>query len=331
MKVLLIDADSTIPNLVLMKLAGFYRSRGYKITLIKANLPYYPNKKKKEFTVDTSEFDLSFCSVIFKGNSKFITGENIQFGGTGFDMMIKLPKEIEEFEPDYSIYHGNKASYGFISRGCNRTCYFCDVHIKEGKTRIVVSDLKKIIKHLIFYALDNNFLQLKNHCEILRIFIEEHPNVKVQFNQGLDIRLITKENSELLRTLNYIGDYIFAFDDLRYKSVIKKKLDLMAWRKPFKFKFYIYIHPDMPIFETLERIRLLTEWGCLPYIMRDLSCWGSPNEKFYTDLAAWCNQPSIFKKMSFKEFLSKRHTGKNELKRMNRINTSLNIYNKNKE
>ena len=41
--ILLIDADSVIPNLALMKLAQYYKD----VELIKLNLPYYPNKKKK--------------------------------------------------------------------------------------------------------------------------------------------------------------------------------------------------------------------------------------------------------------------------------------------
>jgi hypothetical protein len=320
MKILLIDADSTIPNLALMKLSGFYKSVGHSVDMVSANLPYYPNKKKKEFFVDNSDYDLSFCSVVFNGNSDFIKGKNIEFGGTGFDMMKKLPPGVEAHEPDYSIYPENDTSYGFISRGCNRTCSFCDVWRKEGKTN-QVSEIDKIIKHKKVKFLDNNFLQLRNHKELLNELA--HRKIRCQFNQGLDIRLIDDENSKLLSELNYLGEYIFAFDDIKYQSVIKKKLELLSWRKPFQFKFFVYIHPDMKISETVSRVELLKEWECLPYLMRDISCWGSENEKFFVDLASWCNQPGIFKNMDFYEFLNRRHLGKNRLKR---INASLDLY-----
>ena len=44
--------------------------------------------------------------------------------------------------------------------------------------------------------------------------------------------------------------------------------------------------------------------------MRDISCWDSEHSKFYIDLAAWCNQPGLFKKLTFQEFIIKRTNNK---------------------
>ena len=38
--------------------------------------------------------------------------------------------------------------------------------------------------------------------------------------------------------------------------------------------------------------------------MRDLDCWKSDNKHFLIDYAAYCNQPSMFKKLTFEEFLN---------------------------
>ena len=46
-KVLLIDADSTIPNLALMKIHTWHKNKGNKMTLVKTNIAYYTNKKKR--------------------------------------------------------------------------------------------------------------------------------------------------------------------------------------------------------------------------------------------------------------------------------------------
>jgi hypothetical protein len=51
MRVLLIDADSVIPNLPLMKLASWHKSKGDQVVLHRCNLPYYPNRKKNMYIV----------------------------------------------------------------------------------------------------------------------------------------------------------------------------------------------------------------------------------------------------------------------------------------
>jgi hypothetical protein len=316
MRILLIDVDSTIPNIALMKLSTFHKLKGDTVKLIQYNIPYYPNRKKTKCIVPDG-YDIIYCSVIFEGNSEYIIGNNIIFGGTGYDFTVKLSDNIEALECDYSIYPNNDTSYGFISRGCIRKCYFCKVHKKEGMIK-QVNTPKEIIRHSKVKFLDNNFLALSNSNDILRELISL--KVKCQFNQGLDIRLINLENSSLLKNLNYLHDYIFAFDDIKFSDMIRDKLNLLSWRKPFQLKFFVYVHPNMPLSDTVYRIEFLKKYQCLPYIMRDISCWKSEYCEFYIDLAAYCNQVNIFKKMTFMEFLNKRHTNSS------RILSSKNLY-----
>lgn len=311
MNICLIDADSVIPNLALMKISSYYKKRNAKITLLKANLPYYPNKRKKKFTIQ-DEFDIIYCSVVFTGNKEMIKGHNIIFGGTGYDLITKLPEDILLCEPDYSIYPENDISYGFLSRGCIRNCSFCVVPKKEGYIR-QVSTVDEIVKHKKVKFLDNNFLALENHKEILQELVDK--KIKCQFNQGLDIRLLDKENSSLLSKMNYLGDYIFAFDDWKYLNIVRKKIELLKWAKPFQIKFFVYIDPKMKLSDTVKRIEWLKSKKMLPYIMRDISCWDSIYNDFYIDISAYTNQVHIFKKMLFSEFLEKRHKNKKRIER----------------
>ena len=302
MNICLIDADSKIPNLALMRLSAFHKAKGSEVALYKANLPYFPNMRRKKFKAP-SGYDAYYCSCVFSGTKGFIVGENIQFGGSGCDLKKTLPLEVENCKPDYSLYPDNDCSYGFISRGCIRKCGFCFVPEKEGSLREVAS-INDIIEHKKVKFLDNNFLALKNHKAILKELVDRQ--IKCQFNQGLDIRLVDTENSKLLSELNYLGDYLFSFDSLAYLPVIKQKLELLSWRKPFQLKFFVYVSPNMSIHETVQRIEWLKENELLPYIMRDLSCWDSVNKEFYIDIAAYCNQVGIFKKLTFSQFLKKR-------------------------
>lgn len=319
MNILLIDADSTIPNLALMKLSQYHKQNGDEVDFIKLQIQYYPRKKNRIHFVDTSNYDLSYCSVIFENSKKFISGNNIVYGGTGYDLKTNLPDHIENLHPDYLIYPDNNISYGFISRGCIRNCWFCKVPEKEGLIK-QVSTIDKIVQHKKVYFLDNNFLALKNHETLLNELI--YKNIRCQFNQGLDIRLVNKQNSTLLSKLNYIPEYVFALDDVNSINLVKQKLLLLNWRKDYQFKFFVYVHPNMSLIETLRRIDFLKNEKCLPYIMRDISCFDSEFKDFYTDLASWCNQPGLFKHMSFEEFMTKRYTNQK------RIDYSLNLYRK---
>lgn len=320
--ILLIDADSTIPNIAIMKLSEFHKSMGNQVDFVKLNMPYYPNKKKKLFYVPTG-YDKVFCSVVFEGNASFIKGDTIIFGGSGCDLSVTLTDEIENSPLDYSLYPENDTSYGFITRGCIRKCYFCKVPQKEGMIRRV-SNIDSIVnpKYKKTKFLDNNILALPEHYEILKELVQK--KIKCNFCQGLDIRLITRENSELLSQLNYFGDYMFAFDDINSMSLIEKKLELLYWRRDWNFKFFVYVHPEMLIKDTVTRIEWLKDRKILPYFMRDISCWGSQYREFYIDMAAYCNQPNLVRKMDFETFLRKRHI--KHTNRELRIEKSLQAY-----
>ena len=305
---LLIDADSVIPNVALMKLSSYYKSNNYNISLIRLEIPYYPNRKKIYHIIDTKLYDKIYCSVIFDNSIKYIEADRAIFGGTGVSLSNNLPDEIEACDCDYSIYPDNNISYGFISRGCIRNCSFCKVPEKEGYIR-QVNTIDNIVKHKKVVFLDNNILALPNCKDILKELVNK--KIRCQFNAGLDIRLVDKDISFLLSQMNYMGEYTFAFDDIRYKDIILDKLLLLDWRTPYKLRFFIYINPKQSLSSIVKRIELLRENKLLPYIMRDISCWDSDLNEFYVDLASWCNQPNIFKKMDFKTFLDKRHT-KNE-------------------
>ena len=300
MKICLVDADSVIPNLALMKISTYHKSKGNKVTLLKANLPYYPSRKKKLFKIP-SGYDKVYASIVFEGNRKYIIGKDVVYGGTGVDLTTSLPGYVESCEPDYSIYPENDTSYGFISRGCIRNCSFCFVPKKEGKIRQVAT-VDDIVRHKKVKFMDNNFLALPNHKEILQELIDK--KIKCCFNQGLDIRLLDEENSRLLSQVKYLGRMFFAFDDYKFLRVVERKVKLLKWVKPYACSFFVYTHPDMCISEVVKRVEWLDTHKFVPYIMRDIDCWSSLNNNFYVDLASYCNQPHIFIKMTFKEYLS---------------------------
>jgi hypothetical protein len=324
LKILLVDVDSKIPNLALMKISTYHKNLKNNINIVKLGFDGYPTSKKEKI-IDAKEYDKVYASCIFTVNKdyfKIINCDQIKIGGTGVDLSYSLPDYVDSLNEDYELYPENNNSYGFITRGCIRNCYFCFVPKKEGKL-IEYKNWRDIVKHKKTYFLDNNFLAYGKHKEILKELSEN--NIHFQFNQGLDIRLIDDENARLLSETKYLGEFIFAFDDIKYEKMVENGLNIFKKyvSKDWKTKFFVYCHPNMPLQNIIYRIEWLKNHKALPYIMRDKDCWQNDNNEFYIDLAAYCNQPNIFKKMNWEEFLNKRHTNKD------RILLSLDMWNKN--
>lgn len=304
MRILLVNVDSRW-NMAIRKMYNYFRLE-HDVDMVDLGFGGYPHKRKK--VIDATGYDKVFVSNIFDINKDRVTVvncENVEFGGIGSNNPCRrLPPEIESTEPYY--FPDEDTSYGFITRGCIRNCWFCKVPKFEGKLQ-EYNNIESIVKHKKVKFLDNNILAYPNHMDVFRWCLD-HPDIRVEFNQGLDFRLVNDENLDALSKLNYMGEYIFAFDEPKYQPLLEKKLVLMKKyiSKPWKLKFYIYYHPSMDLRQLYERVEWCRERECLPYVMRDVACWECENKNFLIDYTAYCNQPSMFKKVSFADFLPKR-------------------------
>lgn len=307
MRILLINADSRW-NLAIRRMMTYYTQQGHDVEMKDLGLSGYPHKRHAR--IDASGFDRVFVSNIHDMNAyrvEVVGCECVEYGGIGSrNPDRKLPKEIEETPPYY--YPGEKKTYGFITRGCIRKCWFCKVPKYEGKLQAynAVESIVRGVPGEVVSFMDNNILAYPHHMDVFRWLIEK--GTRCEFNQGLDFRLVNDENLAALAQLNYEGEYIFAFDDPKYQPLLEKKLALIKKYipKPWRLKFYIYYHPDMDLELLIKRVEWCRERECLPYVMRDRACWEYENKNFLIDYAAYCNQPSLFKSISFPEFLQKR-------------------------
>ena len=143
----------------------------------------------------------------------YVDAEEIIKGGTGYAISLvdgteifdktkdrPLPDEIEHIYPDYSIYGITDTAYGFLTRGCPRNCAFCIVGKKEGLTSRKVADLTEFWsgqKNIVLN--DPNILACKEWKDLLGQL--EESRAKIDFNQGLDARLLTEEKCEAIARL----------------------------------------------------------------------------------------------------------------------------------
>lgn len=304
-----------------MKISGYYKSKGDNVEL----LFDYNNIKDYDKVFLSCVFNFTKIPINIKDYPNLITG------GTGlyWDKSPQLPNEIEHHTPDYYLYdnfieneiaRGIKPkkfkdykdySIGFATKGCVRQCPFC---INHNKTKVEKhSPIKEFLDptRKYIYLWDDNFLAYSGWEEILNEL--ENTGKRFQFRQGLDLRLMTNKKAERLSKVKYHGDYIFAFDNIEDKNIIEKKLKL--WKKYCKksTKLYVFCGFDrkdkwdnefwkQDIIDTFKRVKILMQYGCLPYIMRYYKYEESPYRGTYINLARWCNQPSFFKKKTYREF-----------------------------
>jgi len=257
----LIDIDSKLPNLALMKISAYHKAQGDEVFL-----NHYDNP------------DLVYVSCIFKENASKAYGLQKMFncpviiGGPGA-YSGPLKDEIEFIMPDYSLY-GIDYAMGYTQRGCIRACPFCIVPKLEGKFRehtwfdTFWNGQKKMI------LLDNNFLASAKWKEKLEWLIDN--KIKVSFCQGLDIRLITRENAELLKQVQYYDLHFnekrlyFAFDSLDYEQEVRKGIEILldVGISPKNMMFYVLTGFDLPFKDDYRRYRILwEEFGVYPFIM----------------------------------------------------------------
>lgn len=328
MKIAIIDADligrkkHRFPNLVCMKISGYYKSSSNEVKL------------KTDYD-NLTEYDKVFISKVFTDthiSETILKLPNVEYGGTGFfyDKAPKLPDEIEHHMPDYHLYDdwmeekitngSNKSDFkyyldysiGFVSRGCFRQCEFCvnrnykKVSAHSPLDEFMDNSRKKIC------LLDDNFFGCPSWKDILLEL--QSTGKSFQFKQGLDERLLTDKKCEMLFKSKYDGDYIFAFDNVEDYDLIEQKLKLIREYTDKVPKFYTFCGFDredkwnsefwkQDLWDLWERIELLMKYRCLPYIMRFNRYEESPYRGTYINLAAWCNQPNAFKKKSYREFV----------------------------
>jgi len=303
-KILLVDVDSTIPNLALMKLSTHYKAQGFTVDLMRLKYKGFKAGKKRS-VIDAAGYTSVFVSIIFTTNKDVIgvkNCEDVQFGGTGYDLTIKLPDEIDNCEEDYQLYGEREFSYGFITRGCIRNCSFCFVPKKEGMIHLYRT-VDQIVKHKKVKFMDNNILAHPEHEAILQEIVDK--KIRCQFNQGLDLRLLTEKNAELLSKIKYIGEYFFAFDFIGLKSIIAKNYKLFQKYVPkdWRARFYVYCNAETPIEDVIYRVEWCRQNKALVYFMRDKNCENSEHRSFYSDVASYCNNVALYKKFTFNQFM----------------------------
>lgn len=313
MRIGLIDVDGhNFPNLPLMKLSAYHKENGDQVEWYDV------------WSGLSCEYDRVYMSKVFSFSEDYglpIYAKEIIKGGTGYCIEVingrevfhkennfDLKDEIEHKYPDYSLYpeQTKDTAYGFLTRGCPRGCSFCIVKDKEGLCSHKVADLSEFWNgQKNIELLDPNILACKDWKELLQQLIDS--GAKVNFNQGLDIRMMNEEKAEMLSQIP-IKKIHFAWDRYEDKEMIQPKFrQFRAISKvdPHRLQVYCIVGDrKREVLESdLERIYWLRDSGYAPYVMiyeRNLL----PKRHELLKLQRWVNNRIIFWKVkTFEEYL----------------------------
>lgn len=307
MRVGLIDVDGHhYPNLPLMKISAWHKAQGDSVEWYEPMFSGHMDKvymsKVFSFTPDY-EWAIDADEIVQGGSGyaiKLVDGKEVYDKSKDHD----LPYEIEHIYPDYSLYpeETKDTAYGFLTRGCPRGCSFCHVAPKEGRCSIKAADLSEFWRGQKKIVLcDPNILACKDHMELLEQL--KNSKAKVNFNQGLDIRLINDRNLAVLREIK-LDSIHFAFDRWQDKDVVEPRMRAFAEKTGFDrhkgaVMVYILCNFDTTLEQDLYRIQLCRELNFAPYpmIYDKEHC-----DPVYKRLQRWCNNFIFWSCPTFEEY-----------------------------
>jgi hypothetical protein len=263
---------STLPNVALMRLSEWHKRRGDQVEL------------------NPSAFDppdVLYISTIFtwlrrqveEVAAHFRAYSDVQIGGSGWDLELRLPLEVDLMSNDYDLF-GVDFGIGYSSRGCPRDCGYCPVSKMEGRRVREASAIRGLLnpKSNRLLLLDNNFFLSDWRPKITEI---RDRGLHVCWPQGLDIRVVDDEQVAALADLHARrqlwnqrftkrGQLHFAWDSPDIPAdVIQRGIRLLfdVGFGPNDLIFYVLIGFRSTVEEELHRITTLHRLGIQPKVM----------------------------------------------------------------
>lgn len=286
-----VDGHSGFPNLALMRLSAWHKAKGDVV----------------EWWNGFTHYDRAYLSKVFTYIPDFdyaIDADEIITGGTGYKDYSSLPPEVEAMPPDYSIHPSYKQAVGFLTRGCVRQCRWCVVPRKEGYIRPAATweQIKRPDSREIVF-LDNNVLASGHGLEQIDRMGGEP--VWVDFNQGLDARLIEPEVAKLLAGLHWIRFVRLSCDTSAMLPVVEQAVAYLREAGIAKSRLWAYVLVE-DVEDAHQRVLALEKMGVLPFAQpyRDFE-GGEPTNK-QKAFARWVNVLSVHKSCTWENYNDRR-------------------------
>lgn len=242
--------NKVFPNYALMKISAWHKAQGDKVE-------WWNPLKKYDRVYSSKVFD-------FTPVDSYLPEDTIR-GGTGYrdiPMNQELPKEIDRMFPDYSIYPDCDYAIGYLTRGCPNHCRWCVVPKKEGGIRpyrtweeLVREDTNKLV------LMDNNILSCEYGIEQLISLIGS--GCHIDFNQGMDARLVDAEIADILSRLKWIRFIRFSCDQKSQIEPIINMIELLDKYGVKPYRIFIYLLVTIDIQDASDRVEALKKYKAI--------------------------------------------------------------------
>jgi len=292
MKILLVEPNFPIPPkskyfklfmpIGLLKLASYYRKKGYKVKLVKGNVRVRNFNPDKIMITSLFTYWSKYVKDCVQFYKKLFPRAKVIVGGiyaslmpehckeyTGCDeVFVGIHKSAERCKPAYDLLFNPHPPYQIIhtSRGCIRRCSFCGAWKIEKEITFKKSIKKEICSNkLIFF--DNNLLAnpyIKNILNEIAALKWNGKVIRCEAICGIDYRILLKdpELAELLKKARFENIRIAWDWHFNKWKEIEKALELLksvGYRSRDIFVFMIY-NWEIP-FKEMERKRIKCwEW-----------------------------------------------------------------------
>lgn len=294
MNVCLIDVDSKIPNLALMKASTWHKQRGDTVKLGYDPLFDHP--------------DLCYVSKMFNftPEPEYLPDCETLRGGPGYSLTSRMPfddgETYDRIMPDYDLYRDKfpNADYalGRFTRGCPNRCPWCVVWRMDGNKVRHVADLKDFwAGQKVVRLLDDNIMA--DEDEFVADCKQLHDaKVKVIW-EALDIRLVTDRSAHALASVKTAKSIHFAWDSKAQEPYIESGIETLKRNGvlPYRLMFYVLVGHSTTREYDMHRIMTLHHLGVNPYVMPF-----DKSDPYQKHISRWCNNKFIFKKMTFDEY-----------------------------
>jgi len=280
-KILLVEPNykTKFPSMGLMKISTYHKKMGDQVTYVKGE-NMYVDIPDKIYVTSIFTYDYHHVAKSIQFYRQQFPKAKIWLGGLAATLIPKhfenlgvdyIHKgtwdEVEDEELDYSLHPSIDTTIMFTHRGCIRKCPWCCVHIHEPRY-IFKENIGKYIKMEFdkISCWDNNTLANPQFEEVINVF--KSVQKEVDFNQSLDIRLLTIKKAKLLKSIK-IFPLRFAFDDIKYKESFLKGVEIckkVGLKQECRVDV-LYNFEDTPE-DFYERLSYVLDAGWMAYPMR---------------------------------------------------------------
>ena len=302
MRVGLIDVDGhgKFPNLALMKISAYHKAKGDEVDWYSAFCGWY---------------DVVYMAKVFSFTADYgyviSNADKVVKGGTGYDYSVVLPEDIDRMQPDYTIYPkiDKHTAYGFLTRGCPNKCKWCVVPKKEGNIRpyMDVDDIAINSRHNLV-LMDNNILAARGYA-LMQFGKIIKGGYRVDFNQGLDARLVDDEIAQKLASIRWINSIRFGCDTPKQIVEVEKAISLIDSYSVNPKRYFLYTIITKDMYESYERVSHFRGYKRIrvqaqPY--RELDNPKQVLPQWQKDMARWANRKEIFTTVDFKDYVPRK-------------------------